>query len=418
MDKFLSDKQCQQILQNRFQTQEIKLIDYELKPISENAEGYMGQHFNLIITYELNGKTLKEMLFMKRKPTIETIKEMTNDTRLYKKEILFYDVLLPRFASKGYNTNFAAKSYFCIPDEAIIVENLLNKGYKLLERNQMFDMPKMKCVLRALALYHGAGFAYEKSKSAEIGKAYKFTDDFAEILQERFYCQFLEHAPVSIKFWEGCKKTISSLIKILPKDEEYKKAFLEMFLNYPLSKIFADEAKFAMTCGHGDLWSNNMMFKFDGNTPTECCLVDFQLVRYFYPAFDVLLSIYGNVDAAFRKKHIEEIYDFYYETLAGVVENYGHKINDIMTRDDFRKSINLVKPECLLQVAFTDVIIFIPKEELNTTIQKDDDTLDTLMYNNSEIAVKMFKENGDFRKRITDILEDIYEAMLAKTKNI
>ena len=55
------------------------------------------------------------------------------------------------------------------------------------------------------------------------------------------------------------------------------------------------------TCCHGDFWSNNIMFKYDkdGNV-NGTVLVDFQLILYGNPLYDVLYLLYISADSQFR----------------------------------------------------------------------------------------------------------------------
>ena len=63
------------------------------------------------------------------------------------------------------------------------------------------------------------------------------------------------------------------------------------------------------TCCHGDFWSNNIMFKYSADGVVEkTMLIDFQLINYGHPAYDVLYLLYlssdiGTYVADFRKRY-------------------------------------------------------------------------------------------------------------------
>merc|ERR1719245_2945522 len=80
------------------------------------------------------------------------------------------------------------------------------------------------------------------------------------------------------------------------------------------------------TCCHGDFWSNNIMFKYDkdGNV-NGTVLVDFQLINYGHPAYDILYLLYISADSQFRADHMEECLQKYWDTLNPYIEKFAPK---------------------------------------------------------------------------------------------
>ena len=51
------------------------------------------------------------------------------------------------------------------------------------------------------------------------------------------------------------------------------------------------------TCCHGDFWSNNILYKYDEDDKVVATmLIDFQLINYGHPAYDVLYLLYISSD--------------------------------------------------------------------------------------------------------------------------
>merc|ERR1712154_569756 len=81
-----------------------------------------------------------------------------------------------------------------------------------------------------------------------------------------------------------------------------------------------------MGCCHGDFWSNNIMFKYDQDGKvTDTILVDFQLINYGHPAYDVLYMLYISTDLEFRNAHMTECLDTYWNTLSTYLDQFKPK---------------------------------------------------------------------------------------------
>lgn len=83
---------------------------------------------------------------------------------------------------------------------------------------------------------------------------------------------------------------------------------------------FIDVAE-PMRCGfqvlnHGDMWLNNMMFKFDKeNNPIEVSMIDFQLSFWGSPSADLLYFLISSVADDIKVEHFDDFVEFYHEQL-------------------------------------------------------------------------------------------------------
>lgn len=78
------------------------------------------------------------------------------------------------------------------------------------------------------------------------------------------------------------------------------------------------------TICHGDCWTNNFLYKYDGNNDIlEVCLVDFQLIRYGSPALDVANLIFCCTDKSLRENHMKTLLQAYYKELLKGLRELG-----------------------------------------------------------------------------------------------
>lgn len=119
-----------------------------------------------------------------------------------------------------------------------------------------------------------------------------------------------------------------------------KKEIITKYQKY--SSIFCDELKatrykYNVIC-HGDLWANNLMFKYDGEQVVDCCLVDFQILRFLPPTQDVLLFLYINTLHPFREKHLQDLLDHYYHQLSNELNLYGLSSGVVYPKHEYVQS--------------------------------------------------------------------------------
>lgn len=85
---------------------------------------------------------------------------------------------------------------------------------------------------------------------------------------------------------------------------------------------------------HGDLWSNNIMFKYDDVTGDveDTVLVDFQICYYGPPALDVTYCLYTSSHNDVAELDWEMLVQHYYDELRATLTklNYSKKVPSLM----------------------------------------------------------------------------------------
>jgi thiamine kinase-like enzyme len=79
---------------------------------------------------------------------------------------------------------------------------------------------------------------------------------------------------------------------------------------------------------HGDLWLNNMMFKFENGKPLEVSMIDYQAPFWGSPANDILYFLLTSVQDDIKVEHFDEFIEFYHEQLSTSLKklNYDRHI--------------------------------------------------------------------------------------------
>lgn len=106
-----------------------------------------------------------------------------------------------------------------------------------------------------------------------------------------------------------------------------KKAFssMESLMDKLFTVVKRDEHRFNVLC-HGDMWANNIMFKYDeAGKPTDCLLVDFQMCYYNSPVMDLLYFIFTSPKQSIKLSHIDHFLQFYHTHLVRNLKSLGYK---------------------------------------------------------------------------------------------
>jgi hypothetical protein len=128
----------------------------------------------------------------------------------------------------------------------------------------------------------------------------------------------------------GTHKTLRRILQLEGKEQELKDKvdkFFNVTVRSQLDRMLGvGEASPIDTCCHGDFWSNNLMFKYDADGKVvDTILVDFQLINYGHPAYDVLYMLYISTDLEFRNAHMAECLDTYWNTLSIYLDQFKPK---------------------------------------------------------------------------------------------
>lgn len=86
-----------------------------------------------------------------------------------------------------------------------------------------------------------------------------------------------------------------------------------------------DDKRFNVLC-HGDMWCNNVMFKYDeAGQPVDCLLVDYQMCNHNSPVIDLLYFIFTSPKQSLKLSHIDHFLQFYHTHLVANLKRLGYQ---------------------------------------------------------------------------------------------
>lgn len=193
-------------------------------------------------------------------------------------------------------------------DSIIVMPDLAVEGYASRHYLDPLDYQHEMLGVISLARFHAAFTNYETNKSILHNRPYNTNQACGSLLDEPAFCD----SP----FIKACAKLSTNFIKAYSSSSYRNIPDLEQKIakQYLVACDTVKEYKETLNVLiHKDLWVNNIMFKYDDNDVlTNAMIVDFQLVRYTPPAFDLMTYMYLTTSRNFREKHEKEICDKYF----------------------------------------------------------------------------------------------------------
>lgn len=162
------------------------------------------------------------------------------------------------------------------------------------------------------------------------------------------------------------------------------------------------------TLCHGDFWSNNILFSYDEadqdkTDPKDLILIDFQLINFGHPAYDLVYFIYLNTDLAFRDAHLREVLKIYHDTFSTYISEVMPELG--YSFDDFVADFNYHRP-----LGFTTACSVMPNVLSDCQLDLETNGLLALRELQRKQALELEDENNaaskEIRRRIVEMVQE------------
>ena len=220
-----------------------------------------------------------QCLFFKTQMKDEYMRKLFNCENLYKNEVMFYKRVLPRLPKISVVPLVFPEVIFAHP-EIMVMMDLGEVGFKMCERG--FCKPEIaKFVVRALGAFHASSMSLRILEPNDYAM-------FRECIIETIYTpeRAIHHAKLQIiskMVLQQIEPKFSNRPNILEK--------VRLIFQLPIEKInrlvTPEEADPYYAACHGDMWLNNMLFRFS--------------------QVNINLSIFLFIDLCFIKGHLANL---------------------------------------------------------------------------------------------------------------
>nr|BCX71435.1 adult-specific protein A7 [Ischnura senegalensis] len=301
----------------------------------------MARHISVAASVlAVGGRTSRLPLFIKALPSSSAHRDFLREMQHFDKEMGMYESAVPAMlAALPEGTEPPVPRVFLTKrgDEPLIVmEDLRANGYSIWDKMAPMDRGHCLSVLSCLARFHGGALLVQGGAQAIAEGPFHMATD--TILREE------REGPMAAKWVDSSVRTLASAAAGM-WPERFGGAEAQQRMQRELreawsrvSKMAKPSSRHANAVCHGDLWANNIMFRYDSEgEPVDAKLVDLQLVRYAPPAADILMFLHLSTTKAFRDEHGRDLLLAYYRYLEEAVGKTA--LEGIMTLNAFLESI-------------------------------------------------------------------------------
>ncbi|CAG4959806.1 unnamed protein product [Colias eurytheme] len=360
---------------------------YEKETFVNIAQNYFG----VIIPISLVGRNQKGEvvlnLVLKLAPTDERYRVSGAVTIFFAKEIFVYSSVLPKYQDIQNNISgllgfVVPKCYYINNDyckEAVVMQNMCAEGYHPFTKDVFLDIEHLLLSVKCLAQFHALSFIlrereaalYETAKSTCVPLNRENNKRFMDILKDRLNKGLIKFSNTQY----------AALFQKLETDCE------------TLAEAMYNSVNETCLC-HGDIWKENLLFKYMDGRPISVCMIDYQTTRMSSPAFDVLYLIITGSTSQFRSQHFKQLLDTYFQTLEEILLEAN--VPNGYSRQLFEEDLKTVGPACFC-IANTAIW-------LSSGLQQEGHVRSKIVLEteqDKETAVKVYKN------RVKDIIDDL-----------
>lgn len=397
----------------------IELISFTTNATDETPTGFLSHQSILNVRCRRNSTEENVTFFIKRLPSGASDKhsEYIENFGAFEKEVYLYEHVIPQLQHLAC-VNFAPVCYLTKGSTNLVFENLITSGYYLATcklGTGLLDMKHLIVSLDTVAALHASSIIYERK--------------FQQSLAERYPTGIVENAYPTVdanmilrrKWVQNSICVLCEMVKAVPEYRTQSKEIAE-HLSKVIMKIFEfcqQSQEFRNVFSHGDLWANNVMFRYasfndgcrrrDDLLPVDSKLVDFQLARYAPPALDVLTLIANTTDRLFRDEHLVKLLDIYYCHLGCELKNHNMDICVEYPRQEFEDSCKYYHLAGLIESALFGHLILLPVEITSSIVNTADGFQQFTDDSRISMCMKAFESNAFYRERLSGILREIVD---------
>ncbi|XP_058121454.1 uncharacterized protein LOC131282853 [Anopheles ziemanni] len=413
VDQFgISKRDLETIWQTYFRSHHAVQVHGRVRSFAKDRVGYLGDHFMLVLESSECSESSVE-LFLKVLPSgIPALTDYLHSIGTARKESNMYRELLPKM---GQFSRFAPQCFLALEPagQLLVLENLHVQGFRNIpnESAGIFDKEHLKCALVALAKYHSASLLLEK----ETGESLIVLAP--GVLEENAWVR-KENNP-RVKELDNAIDVLLAMVRMIEKDNPQLIAILEKLPKFmqQIYELVKPSSVYRNVACHGDLWSNNMMFRYtavDGRSiPLECLIIDYQFTRYAPPAYDLNMLITLTTTGHFRRIHREELIRFYYQRVLEELKCH-HLDCDLpgeLNEESFYKSCETYKISGLIDNFLMNHVTLLPRDYVNKIFSSAECYNSFSGESKIKMCLEVLENDKVYRERIIGIIRDLIEVI-------
>ncbi|XP_050341366.1 uncharacterized protein LOC126767781 [Bactrocera neohumeralis] len=320
---WLTKDYLEQCLRKHYKDKKLKILRWDVRPALGKGENYGGvltriraecqTHLGAVVSGHYVVKTSFEADEFARK-TMEPYD-------IFNREMSIYENVLPRLNALlgeigDHDKIFAETIAVDRERSALIFEDLNVREFVMPNRLAGLNMNLSKMVLRKIAKMHASSTVLNERENGCL-----------ETFDRGF---FNRHTDNYMPGFEGLLMACSRRVAQWDSYQYYANKLMALKSKYAeLGKqVFDPIPGHVNVLAHGDLWTNNIMVKYDKNTgePLDVTIIDFQYAAWGSPALDLHYFLNTSLEEAMHLNHQDELIQCYYETFSDTLNKLQYRV--------------------------------------------------------------------------------------------
>uniref|UniRef100_A0AAG5CVP8 CHK kinase-like domain-containing protein n=1 Tax=Anopheles atroparvus TaxID=41427 RepID=A0AAG5CVP8_ANOAO len=320
--KFVNSLFLTNLIQSQYGESEVKIKAYEIEPASADInDPYARSSMNRILIKYISKENPSDTVITfvaKIKPTEGLLVEQFKKADVFEKEIVLYKSVLPSMvtliAKLGSVIELAPQLIYSseTPSDLVVLEDLTVRGYSVENQALGLSLEQSKMAVEKLAFFHAAS-AMMLEENAQVFARFSKGTFHSEYKDRLGYFPDTVGVVAEMAAELGLSGTVAEKLKKLPA-KTLQKAIA----------AFESDIKGFKVLNHGDFWTNNIMFKYQGKELVDAIFVDFQNCVVGSPIIDLVYFLASTPAYDVLQQHKDELVFTYHETLVLLLQKMGY----------------------------------------------------------------------------------------------
>ncbi|XP_055541597.1 uncharacterized protein LOC129727622 [Wyeomyia smithii] len=360
---YLNEELVRKSLINEFHSDDLQVVSLDISPATSSGDNYMSDVFRIHVKFRISPKvqTMQEIsLVVKCLPFTGNRGPVIEEMIVYEKETEMFLNVIPQLSKISNNEFFAAKCYYAtrVPERMLVFHDLKSMNFTMANRHAGLDFDHCALIMRKIGKFHAASMPFSERNMDIMNKYFHFNmfnpsvekrSDCINMIFEQGLGTFID---VAENNWDDFDpKIIAKLKKLLPTYVSKLEACL--------TQKFDDGYK---VLNHGDLWCNNMLFKYNEKSGKveDVVFVDYQICYYSSPGVDLNYAI-ANCPNLETRNRSDELIVIYHQALSETLKSVGYP--RIPSLDDVYHEIRRMEFFSLVSVVSVLPIVMMEKSD-------------------------------------------------------
>lgn len=247
------------IISDVIKQKRIKEYSVNVSLASSKGENFLGLLYRLKVEgVTENGEETECNMILKIPFQSPIMRERFPLSEIYTREVNVYNIILPELSALQDEFDIPEterflhvkcfRAYSKLLEEMLLLDDMVEKGFKLADRRKSLDIKHLKLALRSLASFHALSFVLKKRNPKRFLELAEYTGGISDYDKDYMY------------FFELSRDRAIKVMEDPLHIEKLQDYGVDMHkkLDYYLSPDTV--GPYSVIC-HGDVWNNNLLFK-------------------------------------------------------------------------------------------------------------------------------------------------------------